>query len=159
MNKLLIHSPQKLPIYGKVPRTRIMFWNLCQKSFWYFVSTKDWWEFYGILNFSRILLTKYFLALSQVRICRPSPPQKWSDFHERCAMCWNEWYINNVIFIFKLWLIFFTTFKCFYRPCMVKNIVSKYAQCFETDFCVLEFFFATFSFWDIVDFVFDIHSE
>ena len=29
-------------------------------------------------------------ALSQVRICRPSPPQKWPSSHKRCVMCWNE---------------------------------------------------------------------
>ena len=49
------------------------------------------------------------LALSQGRICKPpSPPspQKWSDFYERCGMCWNE---RNIIyqifpiFIFRLW--------------------------------------------------------
>ena len=43
---------------------------------------------------------------------------------------------------------------------MVKNNISKDAQCFETDFCVHNIFiFATFNFWDIVDFVFDINSE
>ena len=26
-------------------------------------------------------------GISQLRICRPSPPQKWSDFYERCGMC------------------------------------------------------------------------
>ena len=37
---------------------------------------------------------------------------------------------------------------------MVKNnIVSKDAQCYEMDFLVHEFFCATFSFWDMADFV------
>ena len=31
-------------------------------------------------------------ALSQLSICRP-PPQFWSHFYERCAMCWIEWKI------------------------------------------------------------------
>ena len=33
------------------------------------------------------------------------PPQFWSQFHERCAMCWNEWktitYLIFPIFIFR----------------------------------------------------------
>ena len=30
-------------------------------------------------------------------------PQKWSDFYESCAMCWNEWKLNFAIIIF--WFI------------------------------------------------------
>ena len=40
-------------------------------------------------------------AFSQLRICRPTPPQFWCSFNERRAMCWNEWKINFPIFIFR----------------------------------------------------------
>ena len=45
---------------------------------------------------------------------------------------------------------------------MVKNnVLSKDAQCFETDSFLYSwvFFCATFSFWDVANFVFDINSE
>ena len=45
-------------------------------------------------------------TLSQLRICRPSPPQFWYDFHERCGKCWNEWKINFSIFILRFMVIF-----------------------------------------------------
>ena len=63
-------------------------------------------------------------------------------------------------FFSEFWLVLFAIFKCFYRPNIVKiNVVLEDAQCSETDFCIPEFFCTTFNFWDISDFVFDIHSE
>ena len=57
--------------------------------------------------FRIFLISKGFLAMSQLRICiPPSPPlpQFWSHFHERCAMCWthekNDFKIP--IFIFRV---------------------------------------------------------
>ena len=55
---------------------------------------------------------------------------------------------------------FVHNFQVFFRPNIVKNNVWKDAQCSVTVFCVHGFFvYTTFSLWDIVDFVFDIHSE
>ena len=49
------------------------------------------------LNF---MIFKLNLALSQVRICRLPPSQKWPYLHKRCAMFWNEWKIMYQIFSF-----------------------------------------------------------
>ena len=60
---------------------------------------------------------------------------------------------------FVLWSILFTIFKCFYlnnQPKLsTKKVPSKDAKCSETDFLVLDFFCAIFSFWDMVDSVFN----
>jgi len=73
------------------------------------VSTRHFWGIFlvttsRILQFTRGQVTG---ALSQGRICRPPPPQFWSHFHERCAMCWIEWKINFPILIFKVSWKFF----------------------------------------------------
>ena len=41
------------------------------------------------------------------------PPQKWSNFHERCAQCSIEWKINFPIFIFWVIVDFFHNFQVF----------------------------------------------
>ena len=38
----------------------------------------------------------------QVRIWRPSSPQKLPYLPERCRLCWTEWNINFPIFIFQV---------------------------------------------------------
>ena len=62
---------------------------------------------------------------------------------------------------FEIWLILFSIFKCFYRPNMVKiNCLKRCAMFWNRFLCSWVFFFCTtFSFWDIIEFVFDNHSE
>ena len=45
------------------------------------------WKIPSVLNRMKNLI----LALSQLRICRAPPPQKWWKLYEKCGMCWIEW--------------------------------------------------------------------
>ena len=69
-------------------------------------------------------------------------------------MFWNEWKINFRFLVFEVWSFKIPRiFRHFY-------FLSKDAQCSETDFLVLEFFFCyIFSVWDMVYFVLIIRSE
>ena len=60
-------------------------------------------------------IRKQVLALSQPRICRPPPPHKWSDFYERCGMCWIEWETKWIFF----WEFYFSSsgWKFFENKC------------------------------------------
>ena len=67
-----------------------------------------------------------FRSLSEVMICRSSRPQKWYNFHERYAMCWNEWKINFLILIFSNYGRFCSQFSSIFTLINdQKNIVSK----------------------------------
>ena len=59
---------------------------------------------------------------------------------------------------FELWLILFIIFKCFLPTKYIKKNVSKDGNVLKLIIVLIEFFCATFIFWDIVNFVFDIHS-
>ena len=98
------------------------------------------------------------LALSQVRICRPSRQkwgndllQKWSNFHERCAMYWKEWKIKFLIFILWNIVYFIHNFQLFLPTKNVnkKNTVSKNAYFSETDIWVFVRF-VIFEIWSIL---------
>ena len=62
------------------------------------------------------------------------PPQKEQFFVQNDTKCCETNEISIFRFlVFELFLILLTIFKCFYRPKMEKNDVSKDAQCSETD--------------------------
>ena len=93
------------------------------------------------------------LALSELSIWIP-PPQKWTNFPERCAMCWSEWKINFPIFISQVIVDFVDNFPVFLPTTNVKKRCTMFWNGFPSS----RVFYAIFSFWDMDDFVFDIHS-
>ena len=95
--------------------------------------------------------------------------EKWSEYmkYAHCA----EWSENSIFRFFQIF-IFWVMIDCVYnlQVCHLnflsvspkKNITApKDAQCSETVLLVLVFFFVRylFSFWDMVDFLFNIRSE
>ena len=58
------------------------------------------WNMDGMSYKSEIWNVKRFMIFSQLD--RQTLPQRWSDFYERCGMCWNERKIMFQIFIFRI---------------------------------------------------------
>ena len=86
------------------------------------------------------------------------PPffQKWPYLHERCPLCWNEWKINfPFCVIFSFWDMVVQNLTTW-----LKKIHPKRCAMFWNNFFSSRIFlFAIFSFWDMVDFAFNICSE
>ena len=59
----------------------------------------------------------------------------------------------------ELWVILFIIVKCFLPTRYIKKKFSKDGNILELIIVFIEFFCVTFIFWDLVNFVFDIHSE
>ena len=63
------------------------------------------------------------------------PPQKWPYLHDKCPHCWIEW---KIIFGHLKW----------------PNLHRRCGLIWQWFFCSWFFFCATFSFWDMIDFVY-----
>ena len=109
------------------------------------------------------------MTLSQVRIFRPPSPQKWPYLYKRCPLCWTEWKVNFPIFIFRVMvdciynlLVCHLNFYVRHRPKKNSYIcgqIYRKDRCasvllWDGFFLTSYFFCATYSFWDMVDFIY-----
>ena len=90
----------------------------------------------------------------------PPSPLRNSQIFIKDAQCveTTEKLILRFLF-FELWLSLFTIFNCFYRQNMVKILSQKMRNVLKRIYCSWGLFCASISYWDIVDFVLDIHIE
>ena len=106
-------------------------WSTIVRIFCLFINKKV----YKNILFNRkcwvFFLRNFFSAFSQLRICRPHPPQKRSDIYERCGMCWIEW---KTEYIFIRFLFF--------------DVMSKNSSKIEVIFCkkktIFRFYFSRY---------------